>query len=49
LNIERWTPAPAAVAVAEPFDEPAAEILKVDGLLQDLQRGADLAQALKML
>ncbi len=38
-----------SVAIAEPFDKPAAKILKIDGPFQDLQRIADLAQALKML
>lgn len=46
---EGRAPALGSVAVAEALDQPAAEILKVDGGLRNLERNADLAQSLTMV
>jgi hypothetical protein len=38
-----------SIAIAQPFQQPAAEILEIDRRLQNLQRVTDFAQPLKML
>ena len=48
-GVERRPTALAAIAVAEPLDEPAPEILEINGRLERLQRIAVLAQLLKPL
>ncbi|ANI79530.1 hypothetical protein EP837_03136 [Sphingobium sp. EP60837] len=47
-RIERRSSALGAVAVAQPFNQPPAEILEVYSLLQNLKRVAVLAQDFKM-
>jgi hypothetical protein len=47
--IEGRTIAPGSVAIAEPFQQPAAKILEIDHRFQNLQQVANFAQPLKML
>ena len=48
-GIKRRPPALGPVTIAEPFDEPATEILKIDGRIQHFERITMFAQTFKML